>query len=289
MKKILLLALFFQFSLTTLASNSRPGEFNELLRWVRLNFQNQNVSNEITQLEHLVQKNKIDLARYGLGRGIFDFWKEETLSVTQNIWEKNCRQSSQRFIQKSITPFTPRPEELIKYTTKNQVHLSVLSENEVQTVFKILFNHDDDIVFSEFGNSCESRAHAMAIIMDKMCINSGKAFVESDKIQIDDYNWSWSFHVAPIVLVKVNHKIVPYILDPSLFSQAVKLTKWINKLSQRNIDNTYDITFTKKYNYFPLSKSLDLDMYQNDDIDIMGRRLSKRYWLRFIRPLIKPL
>lgn len=289
MKSILLCISFCFFWFTTanaLASlpTNTEVEFKEALNHVRQNFKKQDVSNTILKLESLIKKEQIDMTKYGLGRGIFQYWLSETTKISENKRIKNCQKNLTKFSKQIIHFKQSDSNQLVSYKSNATEGLSILSKQESQEIFNILRGHDDDIVYSEYGTGCESRAYAMNLIMDQMCINSAKAFIESPTIQLEDHNWSWYYHVAPIILVKIDKKITPYIIDPSIFETPVPLTKWVNKLREQHAQNKYDITLTNKYTLFPSEKDIILSGYKDKDKEEVDSRLFQRNLLRIIRP-----
>jgi hypothetical protein len=242
---------------------------------------------EILELEKLIKSQNIDISRYGLGLGVIPHWKETTLEVTEKEIQKACESNSFINEEEKLTNIEFKNSEYIKF---KQIHntqsLSVMNSSSVQDLFNLLASKENYLVHSEYGNSCESRAHAMAKIMDKLCIKSGKAFIQSKKIQVADYSWWWLYHVAPIVLVEDGDKKVPYILDPSVFDRAVPLTTWIGKLRARNYYNKYYMTIASRYTLMPWDASKNLQEYQFGDSFEVEWRLVKRKFLRMFRPFI---
>lgn len=286
MKKIIYLLSFLSLFLM-LDTKASETEFSELLNKIRNNFTQKNMFKEIVQLEQEIKKNNIDISRYGLGRGVIPFWKEKTLEVAQKELQLSCKNKT---LSRQSTSLNSIKFKNSEFVTFNDIHkeeqLSILTPKTVQDLFQLLASKESDIVYSEYGNGCESRAHAMAQIMDKLCIDSGKAFIQSEKIQVADYSWWWLYHVAPIVLVEEEGIKTAYIIDPSLFKQAVPLTSWIEKLRARNYYNQYDLKITSRYTLMPWDASKKLQSYQEIDLDEVESRLRKRKLIRLIRPFI---
>jgi hypothetical protein len=46
--------------------------------------------------------------------------------------------------------------------------------------------------------------------------------------------YTWTLHIAPVVMVKLNGKSVPYIIDPSAEDKAVPFDEWKKKLTAHN-------------------------------------------------------
>ena len=291
MKGLLLCINISLFSCALFANENHlnQSEFKDLLENVRSNYKTKNVNRDISELESLVRRHQIDIGEYGLGRGIFDYWRKETSLIEYNSLKNKCHKYKTQFKQEPIKNNLFTSSETLKYKVYGNINLSVISKMTLRNIFDVLKGFDDELVFSEYGNGCESRAHEIARMLDEICIESAKVFVESDKIQLTGKTWWWGYHVAPIVLVNEGQKINPYVLDPSLFGEPVSLTKWLGKLKEVNPKNTYDISLTTKYILMPSDKDLELDNYQTQDLDTVESTLFKRKLLRFIRPFKKSL
>ena len=120
------------------------------------------------------------------------------------------------------------------------------------------------IPFDYLDNGCEARAHEMAQILDKMCINSGKAFLSSSGINSLSYKGaSWQYHVAPFVLVEDGGKVVPYIIDPSVSGKnAMTLEEWDDVIGTFHSRN---LTVTRKYIFMRTDMSSDHNKYRRKD------------------------
>lgn len=263
-------------------------EFRQLLNFVRSEFKQQNVNAQIAQMEKIVASENIDIESYGLGRGIFDYWRFETSKVAIKKIVKSCQSSLVNYSSLRITSDLYKSDDYIKYNVKEN-NLSVLSHQKAQEVFQILKGQEKTLVFSEYGNRCESRAHKMSMLMDELCINSGKVFIESEKIQLEGHSWSWSYHVAPTVLVETENSIETYVMDPAMFDMAVPLDVWVSELRKMHYYNTYYVTLTNKYVLFPSGKNSNPTEYQMPVEESLEYRILKGRLLRFIRYFLGPL
>ena len=278
-------------SLSVLAAtlSKSEQEFKRTLNEVRQSFQTKDMSFEVAKLQKLAESEKIDIAKYGLGKGIFKYWLEVTSKISKNKRQNNCLNQKVNHPSQSVEFTTLPRDKNLNYSSYLSESLSVLSLNDAKEVFNILHGYENDLVYSEYGMGCESRAYAMNLIMDEMCINSAKAFIESPKIQLEGHDWSWVYHVAPIILVKDKNKTIPYILDPGIFKTAVPLSTWVEKLREQNQSNNYEVTLTNKYILLPGDKELKHKEYRESDKDEVDDRLLIRSLLRIVRPFIRPL
>lgn len=152
---------------------------------------------------------------------------------------------------------------------KKTLELSVLSETQARDVFKKLKN-DPENSFEYPLDGCYARAHRMAMQMDDMGINSGKAFIEGDNIVIDTKigTIDWSYHVASLVIIKVGNKLVPSVFDPSLFDKPVSYEDWKARILKRPESSFRSEYFTKKFNIDPDSRYEDRTDYNADEVQV---------------------
>lgn len=152
---------------------------------------------------------------------------------------------------------------------KKSVELSVLTPEFASEVFNIL-KDDVDNSFNYPFDGCYARAHKMAMMMDDLGIISGKAFaegifhVETKVGQID-----WSYHVASLVLVKKNGKLIPTVMDPSLFDQPVSFEEWKKALTKKPSSSIKSEYFTRRFNYDPESRHTTLTEYNPEEVEDM--------------------
>ena len=93
--------------------------------------------------------------------------------------------------------------------------------------------------------------------MEQKGIICGKAFVEG-KLKVDSAEFGeieWRYHVAPIVMVKVNGKNVPYVIDPSIFDKPVPYTEWKGKMTSKSGTTASSEYFTNRFAYDPDDKN----------------------------------
>lgn len=148
------------------------------------------------------------------------------------------------------------------------ISLSVLSPKEVNDLFA-KFLARTDIPFRHIQEGCYARAHKMARIMEEEGIISGKAYIEGHLV-VDGGEFfgetSWGYHVASIVFVKKDNKLIPTILDPSLFNEPVPYDQWraaIAKNTQTIITHEY---FTNRFSYDFPDRLGELKKYNKEDL-----------------------
>ncbi|MAX66890.1 MAG: protein-glutamine glutaminase family protein [Bacteriovoracaceae bacterium] len=292
MKQFPLFLLLMGFSISSSAQTAlveSHSKFSKLLSQVESEHEQADMSYKINQMESMIKRGLIKWEDYDLEQDDFDSWRETTANITAEKIKNNCQKGLINYRQVELENEDLSDTQIYKHAVKHNVSLSVLSEAQAQEIFNILRAHKRTLAHEEYGNGCESRAHKMALIMDLLCVNSGKAFVESENIQLEGHSWGWTYHVAPVVLVASSEGVKPYIMDPSIFDKAVELGTWMHELSKMNPENQYDISFTNKYILRPYEKDL-----QKDEYDLKSRwqaeyTILKRKMLRLFRPLIGPL
>lgn len=154
------------------------------------------------------------------------------------------------------------------FNVKFSPQVSIVDERQIQDIFRILSNKSN-IPYKRNKQGCEARALAMAIIMDNMCLKSVKAFVQGP-IYLQNPKLTWSLHVAPILyVVTKDQKLMPYIIDPSLYERAVTLHEWASKLGTASFSTSKPLYITNQYNYLMKDIYLELNEYRQADLDKM--------------------
>lgn len=178
-------------------------------------------------------------------------------------YKNNCASVS------SNTNYTREKSTVYSKLNKKTIELTVLSEAEAKQVFETL-KSDEDNAFNYPLDGCYARAHMMASKMDGMGIVSGKAFVEGNLFvdtKLGEANWS--YHVASLVLVKVNGKTVPTVFDPGMFDKPVSYEVWKKKLLADKRAELQSEYFTSRFNYDPDSRYDDMEDYLEDQVEDM--------------------
>lgn len=149
---------------------------------------------------------------------------------------------------------------------RKSIELTVLSEARAKEIFNTLKN-DEDNSFNYPMDGCYARAHRMATVMDDMGVVSGKAFVEGE-LYVDTRfgEAGWSYHVASLVAVKKNGKIIPTVFDPGLFDHPVPYEEWKALLLKKPEAKFASEYFTKRFNYDPDSRHDDMEDYLEEEL-----------------------
>lgn len=128
---------------------------------------------------------------------------------------------------------------------------SLLSESEVQEIFnEFLKNQELALNFPEAG--CWERTYEMSWILLQKGILPLKSLMNSEGasgalIRVDHplkkgQFLLWNNHVAPVVLVQKDRRMIPFTLDPSLFSKAVPTAEWAQRLRLHSLKGQIQLT-----------------------------------------------
>jgi hypothetical protein len=190
-------------------------------------------------------------------------------------YNRNCPNCT---LQESIYKVTDVNESTAKLdspTNKQNIELSVLSLEKAQALFEKLTSQKD-IPFAYAKDGCFSRAHKMAMILDEEKILSGKAFMQGKfYAQTISGPIFWTYHVAPIVLVKIGEEIKPYVFDPSMFKNPVPVSEWKQGLSRSPKSMFLAEYFTNRFSYDLLDKDKNLENYTDASISSMNSENAK--------------
>ncbi len=170
------------------------------------------------------------------------------------------------------------------YSKENnqKIDLSVLSEEEAKSLFDEIAARDD-IPFGYPMDGCYARAHKMVRLMEDQGVIAGKAFVEG-QLYVDTKfgEVGWGYHVAPVVLVKVGGKVIPYIFDPSLFDKPVSFDTWKGKMLAKKKAVFEHEFYTNRYAYDPDDKNSKYSDYQDEhlqDMNYTNRNFSRMLFM----------
>lgn len=89
--------------------------------------------------------------------------------------------------------------------------------------------------WNDSHNGCEARADAACVLLDEWQIPNYKGWVFSGnflKKHIGGLNQHWNYHVAPVLQVKENNRLVLYILDPATANTLQTIEDWAAGITQ---------------------------------------------------------
>ena len=102
-------------------------------------------------------------------------------------------------------------------------------------------------------NGCEARAEAICVLLEAWGIPCYKAWVFSGyflKKHIGGLKKNWNYHVAPVLLVKEESKIVLYIIDPATSPELQILNDWAAGVT----DYPHSYHFVKEAHWYIFSE-----------------------------------
>jgi hypothetical protein len=179
---------------------------------------------------------------------------------------KNCASCA---TTNSQSNFSREKSSVYSAINNKKIELTLLTEQEASQVFKTL-KDDEDNSFNYPLDGCYARAHLMASRMDDMGIISGKAFVEGDLyVSTTIGEAHWSYHVASLVLMKVNGVNVPTVIDPGMFDKPVSFEVWKKKLLSDKRASLKKEFYTSRFNYDPGSLHNNMNDYLEEDVQDM--------------------
>ena len=166
-----------------------------------------------------------------------------------------------------------------------EMSISVVSEEYALRLFQEM-TMQKKIPFGFPEDGCFARAHEMAfqlslkgIVSDKG-IATGKIFASGlfrlANEQAAKGAVSWSFHVAPFVIVDTGKEHQIRVIDPSLFYEPVALKEWLEALVVHSKAKLKSVYLTNRFVYHPSDRNRDLTDFDPDDLR-KSHKLMKRY------------
>jgi len=190
-------------------------------------------------------------------------------------YNRNCPNCN---LVESIYKITEANENTAKLdspSNNQNIELSILSLEKASALFDKLAAQKD-IPFAYAKDGCFARAHKMVMVLDEEKILSGKAFMQGRfYAQTISGPAFWTYHVAPIVLVKIGEDISPYVFDPSMFKSPVPLSQWKQGLSKSPMSAFLAEYFTNRFSYDLLDKDKNLKTYTDESIASMNAENEK--------------
>ncbi len=233
-------------------SDQQLDAIRSILHVVRESFQQRDVGPEVEALRQLVERYRVDLATFGLGRGALDYWQRAGLDAAAKGFTETGVARKTAPLEAGSLRSGPSTRNVV---VRGAPSLSRVSKDEVQIVFRILASQDH-IPFEYRDEYCSARAHEMAIIMDRIGLVSGKAFFVGRGSIKSSHSERYvrtahfeHFHVAPILLVDDGGVPTPYVLDPSAFDRAVPLGEWTSALVSPSTGPFMQLVLTDRYIY----------------------------------------
>lgn len=202
----------------------------------------------------------------GLSAFIFMFLTATTCLVEQKTLKTQLKPTYQRSPSNDLLQDALQTPELVQksrnlVTVRHlnpqlQFDVSLLPIDKIQKIFSKM-SALEYIPFKYIEGGCSARAHEIAMVLEKENILVGKFFVIGKLVVPTDLLSTgvvqWEEHVAPYVYTQIDQKIVPFVIDPSLFKKAVNAEEWLGRLLQNNPRSDYQIFTTSRFYFSPRS------------------------------------
>lgn len=145
------------------------------------------------------------------------------------------------------------------------------------------------IPFSYVRDGCYARAHIMKKLMEERFGVTCKKIVTIGLNQRQTLNVyssqgccvSWSWHIAPYVLVYENGQWLDYVIDPSMFTRPVRASQWMAAQANKNCNSLAQVGNAKifsgdVYAIDPISGAVDYDYYYTKTYQTLRNYSTKR-------------
>ncbi len=192
---------------------------------------------------------------------------------TQIDYRENCSSCPKDASQK----VQKKRESANLYSESNDktISLTVLSLDELNALFDELAANPE-IPFRYPVDGCYARAQKMVMLMEEKGIISGKGWIQGD-LYVDSPmgEINWSYHVAPLVLVKTPKGPVPYIIDPSLSKKAIPFSEWTAIMMKKPDSVKTQEYFTNRFAFSPRDQDQDFVETNSQVIEITNQVLKE--------------
>lgn len=159
----------------------------------------------------------------------------------------------------------------ILYSKDNdkKIELTQLSEDDAFAIFTDMAMRED-IPFEFLMDGCYARAHKMVRVLEANGIIAGKAFIEGELYADSKFGEvGWRYQVAPVIMVKKGNAVVPYVLDPSLFSKPVPQTEWKAKIMSKSKSKFTREYYTNRFAYDTDDRMTNNTSYSDESLEDM--------------------
>lgn len=157
------------------------------------------------------------------------------------------------------------------FVIKNDI--SVLTYQEALDVFLSYRNMDLNWSAPEYG--CQARAEVFSYeIEKKKHLKLAKAMISTDR-PLQEYFYAplkmnkqtcfkWSFHVAPVVMVRTQSGKVPFVIDPTLFDEPRPVEDWKRVVIAERTDAALSIKIVPGYELLPTMPEKRTEWVESD-------------------------
>lgn len=172
--------------------------------------------------------------------------------------------------------------------TGERVSVSVVDEALAREVFDELAARKDIPYPAPDGSF--ARAHKMVRLLDERGLTAAKAWIVGT-LYVDSSRFGemgFTYHVAPLLWVKVGKAMLLEVLDPSLFEKPVPYETWKAKLLAKTKAKATEVFFTTRFVYTPEERKTTGDDYSEEslrDMNQTNRDMTRKlfqfdYWIQ---------
>ena len=161
-------------------------------------------------------------------------------------------------------------QELKSPDSGERIPVSVVEEAVAREVFEELAGRSDIPYPAPDGSY--ARAHKMVRLLDDRGLTAAKAWLVG-ALYVDSTRFGemgFSYHVAPLLWVKVGKAVLLEVLDPSLFEKPVPYEAWKAKLLAKPKAKLTEAFFTTRFVYTPEERKTTGDDYAEETLRDMN-------------------
>lgn len=124
--------------------------------------------------------------------------------------------------------------------------ISVVSEIEIQAIFKDLALHEE-VPWGE-PEGCWAKAQQISLWLEERGLVTGKTFVEGNIFfSAPGLDAFWTFHVAPVLLVRTAAGDQPFVLDLFMAREPLPYKSWLARVTGDRRSKITSIYFTNRF------------------------------------------
>jgi hypothetical protein len=170
---------------------------------------------------------------------------------------------------KAQTKYEPNENYKLNFTD-----IRPLNGQQVTAAFKSLKELGIPYKYPQGG--CESRAYLMGLLLDSMKLSNFRVWLLAPPVYVKDGKGgltikdlndpasliTWTYHTAPVVLLKIDNTIDTIVLDPAINSiKPLKINEWFASMSGAE-NSVYYFVASKYFGYYSSNNLMNGNFYQ---------------------------
>jgi hypothetical protein len=112
---------------------------------------------------------------------------------------------------------------------------NTISQQQAEQLF-IFFKQHKLFNWKNVNNGCEGKADAICLLLEEWNIYNYKVWIFGGaylkKNHVGGLKQNWNYHVAPVITVKIDGKIIHYVLDPATSDSLQLIEEWAAAITQ---------------------------------------------------------